>query len=362
MVWDGSEAGDRQVQWLVQDHLGSTRIVVDRSGSLGGVRRHDFAPFGEELFAGVGIRSASIGYSDDSVREKFTGYEHDGETDLDFAQARYYSAKQGRFTSPDTLLSSADTFDPQSWNRYIYVGNRPTVVTDPDGLKWYYNQGKRIYQWFQPWENPGEGWVVVATGHIYDSIYGEVILLPNGDWDYVKNRLPKQRESVFRDNELSPYFLGLFGAYLTAYGAAAAAEGTFAGFLRQLLIGELTGQAVDGMVDVAPETHQPASAPEPERLKLGELTPTEEVSSKSKLKKLIPDIAENGIKEPIKYVEHGGVKYIVDGHHRYAAAWHLKIREVPAQRVSLPYLGYKSAHDLTTIPLSRFLRVLRYIK
>src|SRR5262245_58974587 len=76
VVWDGGETGDRQLQWLVQDHLGSTRMVVDRSGSLGGIRRHDFAPFGEELFAGVGIRSANVGYSGDSVREKFTGYEH----------------------------------------------------------------------------------------------------------------------------------------------------------------------------------------------------------------------------------------------------------------------------------------------
>jgi YD repeat-containing protein len=36
VVWDGSETGDRQLQWLVQDHLGSTRMVVDRSGSLAG--------------------------------------------------------------------------------------------------------------------------------------------------------------------------------------------------------------------------------------------------------------------------------------------------------------------------------------
>ena len=41
VIWDGSGTGDRQLQWLVQDHLGSTRMVVDRSGSLGGIRRHD---------------------------------------------------------------------------------------------------------------------------------------------------------------------------------------------------------------------------------------------------------------------------------------------------------------------------------
>jgi RHS repeat-associated protein len=59
-------------------------------------------PFGEQLGIGVGIRSADLGYGGDSVRQKFTGYEKDDETGLDFAQARYYGSIQGRFTSPDT--------------------------------------------------------------------------------------------------------------------------------------------------------------------------------------------------------------------------------------------------------------------
>jgi len=134
VVWDGSETGDRQLQWLVQDHLGSTRMVVDRSGSLGGVRRHDFAPFGEELGAGIGIRSAALGYGGDSVRQKFTGYEHDNETGLDFAQARYFASVQGRFTSTDPLLSSGRPDNPQTWNRYSYSLNNPLLYVDPSGM------------------------------------------------------------------------------------------------------------------------------------------------------------------------------------------------------------------------------------
>ena len=38
-------------------------------------------------------------------------------------------------------------------------------------------------------------------------------------------------------------------------------------------------------------------------------------SSKEKAK-LLNDIKNNGIKETIKYVEHNGIKYVVDGHHR----------------------------------------------
>jgi RHS repeat-associated protein len=76
-----------------------------------------------------------MGYSSvDGIRKKFTGYERDSETGLDYAQARYFSSAQGRFTSPDPLLASAKSIDPQSWNRYSYVGNNPMVFADPSGL------------------------------------------------------------------------------------------------------------------------------------------------------------------------------------------------------------------------------------
>ena len=40
----------------------------------------------------------------------------------------------GRFISPDPLLSSGDISDPQSWNRYTYALNNPLIFTDPLGL------------------------------------------------------------------------------------------------------------------------------------------------------------------------------------------------------------------------------------
>jgi RHS repeat-associated protein len=63
-----------------------------------------------------------------------TSKERDNETGLDFFEARYYGSTQGRFTSPDPLLSSGMVVDPQSWNRYSYVLNNPLVLIDPDGL------------------------------------------------------------------------------------------------------------------------------------------------------------------------------------------------------------------------------------
>jgi YD repeat-containing protein len=90
----GTSAGGEKVQWLVPDHLGSPRIVLDQTGSLVNVKRHDYLPFGEELFAGTGGRTIAQGYSADGIRQQFTSKERDTETGLDYFLARYYSSTQ----------------------------------------------------------------------------------------------------------------------------------------------------------------------------------------------------------------------------------------------------------------------------
>jgi RHS repeat-associated protein len=127
----------REEFWLVSDRLGTPRMIVDKSGSLASVRRHDYLPFGEEVYAGTGGRTTGQGYMGDSTRQKFTGYEYDAETGLNFAQARYQSSVQGRFTSVDPLGASANVATPQSLNRYSYVQNNPTNATDPTGMIMY---------------------------------------------------------------------------------------------------------------------------------------------------------------------------------------------------------------------------------
>ncbi len=47
--------------------------------------------------------------------------------------ARYYSAIQGRFISPDAPFADQHIENPQSWNLYSYVRNNPVVYTDPTG-------------------------------------------------------------------------------------------------------------------------------------------------------------------------------------------------------------------------------------
>jgi RHS repeat-associated protein len=123
------------ILWLVTDQLGTPRMIFDQTGSLATTKRHDYLPFGEELFAGTGGRTTAQGYgANDGVRQHFTNKERDNETGLDYSINRYYASMQGRFTSTDPTLLSVQGVNPQTWNRYTYVSNNPLRFIDPLGL------------------------------------------------------------------------------------------------------------------------------------------------------------------------------------------------------------------------------------
>lgn len=79
------------------------------------------------------LQEVTLGYTTDTVRQKFTGYERDNESELDYAQARYFSYNHGRFTSADPMRESAKADAPQTWNRFSYVVNNPFKYIDPTG-------------------------------------------------------------------------------------------------------------------------------------------------------------------------------------------------------------------------------------
>lgn len=112
-------------QYLGTDMVGSPRVITNQNGNV--VSRRDFMPFGEDL--------TRQNYGSDTIRQKFTGYQRDNETGLDFAEARYYNNSNGRFTAVDPLLASGKSTDPQTFNRYIYSLNNPVVLTDPSGMQ-----------------------------------------------------------------------------------------------------------------------------------------------------------------------------------------------------------------------------------
>ncbi|HRH40131.1 MAG TPA: RHS repeat-associated core domain-containing protein [Pyrinomonadaceae bacterium] len=119
-------------QYLGTDMLESPRIITDQNANI--VSRRDFMPFGEDI-PNFGARTQANGYKPDNMRQKFTGYQKDNETGLDFAEARYYNDSVGRFTAVDPLLASGKSVNPQTFNRYVYSMNRPLTHTDPTGMQ-----------------------------------------------------------------------------------------------------------------------------------------------------------------------------------------------------------------------------------
>jgi RHS repeat-associated protein len=99
-----------------QDHL-SNRVGTDSTGAT--VEQMGHYPYGDPW------------YNATNDKLYFTTYERDSESGNDYAMARYYVWRIARFLSLDPL--SGSTGDPQSLNRYSYVRNSPTYLTDPKG-------------------------------------------------------------------------------------------------------------------------------------------------------------------------------------------------------------------------------------
>lgn len=100
------------------DHL-SVRSDTDSSGNV--VRTYGHYPFGETWY--------ETGTTD---KWKFTSYENDIESGLNYASARFHSPRVGRFASMDPLSGSLSS--PQSLDLYVYATNDPINLTDPTGL------------------------------------------------------------------------------------------------------------------------------------------------------------------------------------------------------------------------------------
>ncbi|MGD9628977.1 MAG: RHS repeat domain-containing protein [Pyrinomonadaceae bacterium] len=82
-----------QVSYLTTDHLGSPRVITDQLGVV--KDRKDYSAFGDETITAQRVSGLGYGSAADEVRKGYTGYEKDGESGLEFAQARYYSTTHG---------------------------------------------------------------------------------------------------------------------------------------------------------------------------------------------------------------------------------------------------------------------------
>ncbi|WP_321470786.1 RHS repeat-associated core domain-containing protein [uncultured Paludibaculum sp.] len=130
--YDSRPPTESGVRYLAQDSLGSTRMVFDGVGNP--VRCLDYLPYGEQIPQGLGAgRAGACWATGEDPKVKFTGKERDTETSLDYFGARYFSAAQDRFTTPDAPFADQHPEDPQSWNLYAYVRNNPLAMVDVTG-------------------------------------------------------------------------------------------------------------------------------------------------------------------------------------------------------------------------------------
>ncbi len=101
------------------DWLGSERLRSSPSRTL--IFDTAYAPYGE-IYAS----------QQSGAEPSFTGQYQDVAVDMFDFPFRTYHPTQGRWISPDP--KSGNVLNPQSWNRYAYVLNKPTTLIDPLGL------------------------------------------------------------------------------------------------------------------------------------------------------------------------------------------------------------------------------------
>jgi RHS repeat-associated protein len=108
------------LKYFLTDHLGSTLAVLDSSGTV--LSETPYLPFG-----GVRDDVGTISQTDFT----YTFQRNLPDTGLMDYKARFYSPKLAKFIQPDSIVPGAG--NPQSFNRYAYVGNSPINYTDPSG-------------------------------------------------------------------------------------------------------------------------------------------------------------------------------------------------------------------------------------
>jgi len=119
-------ASDNTAHYYFADQIGSANVVTSATGTV--EQDIEYHPYGEQQ-----VYTDTLGQ-----QYKFTGREHDSETNNDYFGARYYSSTFGRFLTPDwsatpEAIPYAVMGNPQTLNLYSYVENNPITGIDPDG-------------------------------------------------------------------------------------------------------------------------------------------------------------------------------------------------------------------------------------
>jgi RHS repeat-associated protein len=130
----------------MSDQINSTRIITDDAGSV--VYSEAYGPYGD-------VQKTWTKTYD--PKQKFSGKEREGYSELDYFGARYFDNNSYRFISVDPIINKEEALsNPQLWNLYAYCRNNPITYFDPDGAK-YEVQGYNLFK---------NQWMIIQGGSI----------------------------------------------------------------------------------------------------------------------------------------------------------------------------------------------------
>jgi RHS repeat-associated protein len=119
----GNATGTPATHYIHPDHLGSTNVVTNASGTV--EQTLDYFPYG--------ATRVSTGQA---ASRQYIGQFADQST-LDYLQARYYDPARGQFLTEDPVFvgdpRAQNLTDPQSLNSYSYAEDNPIKNKDPNG-------------------------------------------------------------------------------------------------------------------------------------------------------------------------------------------------------------------------------------
>ena len=239
-----------------------------------------------------------------------------------FHRNRYYNPQVGRFTSQDPIGFNG------GYNLFAYANQNPLRWVDPWGLDpiagdlLYYPNPQNPSRYFVYTLGMDGSVNYVAGGDLYPQDIDQM-----AEAEAIRRRVPAGMSPSDMDDYLKRFFVKV-------------------GLLH--VAGQCFDEALglDGPSKLLTQPSTPDSR-HPEPVRVADFAPTHgQTMSNSKFRRFLQQIGQEGIREPIKYVEVNGQKYIVDGHHRALAAQKLGIKYIPAEKVQLPYKGYISTKDL----------------
>ncbi|UZT99848.1 DUF6443 domain-containing protein [Chryseobacterium fluminis] len=338
------------------DHLGNVRVSYFNNGNSAEVlEENNYYPFGLK-HEGYNALAGNPAY-----KYQYNGKELQQETGWNDYGARFYMPDVGRWGVVDPLAEMYRRYSP-----YNYTVNNPINFTDPDG-RWVRGAGfwnnltksdARIHaeQWadqlgsgnYNVSVNKGNNGTWNVTSHtlnlsIKDTFNSKGLVntlytgsaeggglgtasSPGNPWGASFSSIPDSRGKTDIQTMVAEHPMVQEAALMAATSG-----------IGNAIRGALRSTALTATEAV--ETVETAS--------LSSLNPTHAITkSKTQMQTLLNDVAANGVKDPIKYVEFNGQKYIVDGHHRFFSAQRAGIQNVPVQQVKLPYAGYQTTQHL----------------